>query len=179
MGLSEALQGAINEQVKNEVYSAHLYLAMSAQCEAENLPGMAHWLRIQFMEEWGHALKLFDYVNERGGRAEIRAIDQPPARFGSPLELFQDVAAHEARVTAMINDLYALAAKENDYAAQIMLQWFITEQVEEEKSAGEIVDQLKMIGDNAVALLMLDRELGARVAEPGMGPMPATGESDA
>lgn len=179
MELSQALQGAMNEQIKNEIYSAHLYLAMSAQCEAENLPGMAHWLRIQFLEEWGHALKFFDYINDRGGRAEVKAIDQPPVQFGSPLELFQEVAAHEARVTALINDLYALAVKENDYAAQTMLQWFITEQMEEEKSAGDIVNQLKMIGDNPVALLMLDRELGARVLGPGMGPVPTTAGSDA
>jgi ferritin len=154
----------MNEQIKNELYSGYLYLSMSAYCESINLPGFAHWMRMQEQEERIHALKFFDFVNERGGRVVLQAIDQPPAEFRSPLDILEKTLEHEQKVTAMINDLYALAAQEKDYASQIFLQWFVTEQVEEEDSASQIVETLKMIGDNRQALLMLDRELGGRQA---------------
>jgi ferritin len=163
--LSQAMQDAINDQVKHEFYSAYLYLAMSAYCESVNLPGFAHWMRLQSQEELSHGLKLFDHVHERGGRARLHAIDQPPDDFRSPLDIFQKSLEHEQKVTGMIHRLYALAVKENDYAAQVLLQWFITEQVEEEKNAGQIVEQLKLIGDQGAAVLMLDRQLAARAAE--------------
>ena len=160
--LSTALEKAINDQIKNELYSAYLYLSMSAHFEANNMPGSARWMRLQSNEEMSHAMKLFDYVYERGGRVVLQAIDQPPADFGSTLEIFEQALGHEQKVTGMINAIYELAVKENDYPTQIELQWFITEQVEEEKSAGDIVEQLKMVGDHGPSLIMLDRALGAR-----------------
>jgi ferritin len=160
--LSKVVEDAINEQIKNELYSAYLYLAMSAHFEAANLPGSAHWMRLQSQEEVEHAMKFFDYVNERGGRVVLQVIDQPPVEFKLPLDIFQQALEHEQKVTGMINNLYALAVKENDYPTQVMLQWFIEEQVEEEKSAGDVVEQLRMIGDHTQGLFMLDRQLGAR-----------------
>lgn len=163
--LSKVMQDAINEQIKNEFYSAYLYLSMSAHCQTVNLPGIAHWLRLQSQEEASHALKLFDYVHDRGGHVILKAIDQPPAKFQSPIDIFQQTLEHERKVSGMIHRLYALAVKESDYASQALLQWFVTEQVEEEKRASQIVEQLKMTGDGGPALLMLDRQLAARTGE--------------
>jgi ferritin len=160
--LSKKIQDAINEQINSEFYSSYLYLSMSAYCEPANMKGFAHWMMLQSKEEWGHGMKFFDYVSDRGGRVMLRTIDKPPAEFKSPLDVFQKVLSHEQEVTAKIHRLYELAVKEDDYATQVALQWFITEQVEEEKNAGEIVDQLKMIGDHKPSLMMLDKQLGAR-----------------
>ena len=160
--LSKALEGAISDQIRDELYSAYLYLSMSAYFEANNMPGSARWMRLQSDEEMSHAMKLFDYVFDRGSRVVLQAIDQPPAEFGSTLEIFEQALAHEQKVTGMINAIYELAVKENDYPTQIELQWFITEQVEEEKSAGDIVEQLKVVGDHGPSLILLDRALGAR-----------------
>lgn len=162
--LNKTIQDAMNEQIKNELYSAYLYLSMSAYCESINLPGFAHWMRMQEQEEKMHAMKFYDYIHERGGRVVLQAIDQPPAEFQSPLDILEKTLEHEQKVTAMINDLYALAVQEKDYASQIFLQWFVTEQVEEEDSVSQIIETLEMIGDNRHALLMLDRELSARLA---------------
>ncbi len=163
--LSKSLQKALNDQIGMEFYSAYIYLSMSAYFQSQNLPGCAHWMRLQYQEEVAHALKLFDYVHNRGGVAALQAIDQPQAKFASPQDVFKQALGHEKKVTASINDLYALAHKESDYATQVALQWFVTEQVEEEKNAAEIVEQFAMVGDNRVALLMLDRQLGARGAD--------------
>jgi len=160
--MGERLQEAINEQINKELYSAYLYLSMSAYCEAEGLSGFAAWMRAQAQEEVGHAMRFFDHVNARGGRVVLKAIDVPPPIWKSPLEMFEQVLEHERKVTGMINRLYQLALSENDYATQIELQWFITEQVEEEESAGAVVGQLKRIGDQPMGLLMLDKELGQR-----------------
>ncbi len=160
--LTKALQEAINNQIKSELHSAYIYLAMTAYCESLNLHGFAHWMRMQSQEELSHAMKLFDYVNDRGGRVALQAIDAPPLDFNSPLEMMEETLAHERKVTAMINALYEVAIKEHDYATQVHLQWFLTEQVEEEKNSGELVERLKMIGEQSAALLLLDRELGAR-----------------
>jgi ferritin len=162
--LSQAMQDAINEQIKNELYSAYLYLSMSAYCEANGMPGCAHWMRVQSQEEIDHAMKFFGFVNERGGRVVLHAIDQPPTEFDSPLAIFKDTLEHERKVTAMIHGLYQLALEEKDYPAQVMLHWFIDEQVEEESNATQILDTLEMIGDKGHALVMLDRELGKRGA---------------
>jgi len=162
--LSKTIQDAINEQIKHEINSAYLYLSMSAYSESQNLSGCATWLRLQWQEELSHALKLFTYLGERGGRVTLQAIDRPPADYKSPLDIFQQVFAHEQKVTSLIHQLYAMAIKENDYATQIELQWFINEQVEEERNVAEIVAQLKMIGESGPSLLMLDRQLGARGA---------------
>ncbi len=160
--LSQTLQDAINEQIGHEFYSAHLYLSMSAYFECNTLPGMAKWMRVQAAEEETHALKFFDYVNARGGRVRLSALDQPPTEFESPLDVFSKSLEHERKVTALINKLYALAQQENDYATQVMLQWFITEQVEEEKNASEIVEQLKRLGPSTGGLVHYDRQLGKR-----------------
>lgn len=162
--LSKTIQNAFNDQISKEFYSAYLYLSMSSYFQGMNLPGCAHWMRLQYAEEVGHALRLFDYVHDREGSVALQAIDQPGAKFKSPLDVFQQALDHEREVTRMINKLYALTQKENDYAAQIELQWFITEQVEEEKSAGGIVEQLKMVGDNKSTLIYLDRQLAMRAA---------------
>ena len=160
--LSKTIQDTMNEQIKNELYSAYLYLSMSAYCEAINLPGFAHWMRAQSKEEVEHAMKFYGFIYDRGGRVVLQALDQPPIEYQSPLDIFEKTLEHEQKVTAMINDLYALAVQEKDYASQVFLQWFVDEQVEEEKSATEIVEMLKMVGDKGHALLMLDRELGRR-----------------
>ncbi len=163
--LSKAMQEAINEQIKNEIYSAYLYLSMSAYFEANNLPGFAHWMRHQYEEEMSHALRLFDHINERGGRVTLLAIPQPKAEWKTTLEVFNQVLEHEQLVTSMIHKLYETALVEKDYPAQVMLTWFIEEQVEEEKSAGEIVEQLKMIEAHGTAVLMLDHRLANRGGE--------------
>lgn len=163
--LSKTLQDAINEQIKNELYSAYIYLAMSAHFEASNLPGFAGWMRQQSNEEVEHAMKFFDYINERGGRVTLKAIDQPPFEWKSPLQAFEQVYEHEQKVTGMINNLYALALKENDYPTQVLLHWYITEQVEEEKNSSEIVAQLQMIEQRGSAIFYLDHQLGKRGGE--------------
>jgi len=160
--LSKKLLDDINEQIKNELYSAYLYLAMAAQYEAQNLPGIAHWLEVQSKEETGHAMKFYEYVNDQGGRVVLKAIDQPPVEFGSPIATFEQVLEHEKKVTALINKLYAQAVEDKDYASQVFLQWFITEQVEEEKNATQIIENLKLAGEKGHALIMIDRALAAR-----------------
>jgi len=159
---SKVMQDAINDQINKELYSAYLYLSMSAYCESANLSGSAHWLRAQAGEEQGHAMKFFGYVHDRGGKVALQAIAQPPAEFASLLDLFEQVLEHERKVTSLINRLYETAIKENDYPSQIVLQWFISEQVEEEKNAALIVEQLKMVGTQGTPLYMMDRQLGAR-----------------
>jgi ferritin len=160
--LGKAIQDAMNEQMRNEFYSAYQYLSMAAYCESENLPGFAHWMRAQAREEVEHAMKFYDLILDRSGRVVLGALEEPVVEFGSPLEVFERALQHEQRVTAMINDLYGLALRESDYASQTFLQWFVTEQVEEEKNAGDVVETLKMIGDKSEALFLLDRELGRR-----------------
>lgn len=159
------LLNGLNDQIKHEFYASHLYLAMSAHFEAENLPGFAHWMRLQHEEEHQHAMRIFDFINNRDERVVLQGIDQPPSEFGTPLEIFQQALEHERKVTGQINELYRLAIEEGDYASQSMLQWFVDEQVEEEKVTGDIVDQLKLVGGESTALFMLDRELGARQPE--------------
>lgn len=163
--LGKRLQDALNEQITNELYSAYVYLAMAAHLTGANLRGCARWMRLQSQEEYSHAMKIYDFILERGGRVVLKPIDQPPAQYKSPLDVFQQALKHEQKVTGMINRLYELAIKENDYPTQIMLQWFVTEQVEEEHAASDVVEQLKMIGNEPTALFLLDQQLGARGAE--------------
>jgi ferritin len=160
--MKQAVQDAVNEQIKHELSSAYVYLSMCAHFEAENLPGFARWMRVQAQEELGHAMRLFDYVNRRGGRVILQAVEQPPHEFNSPLSIFEQTLEHETKVTQLIERLYETAVQHRDYATQVEVQWFITEQVEEEDSASLIVNQLKMAGNDRAALLMLDRQLGAR-----------------
>lgn len=163
--LSQSIQDALNNQINLEFSSAYAYLAAAAHFESANLPGFAVWMRKQYEEEITHAMRLFDHMHDRGGRVALKAIAEPKAQFAKPLDAFEMALGHEQKVTASIHNLYALAAKENDYATQTMLQWFITEQVEEEKNVGQVVDWLKMAGDTPVAILMLDQKLGARGGE--------------
>jgi ferritin len=160
--LSDSMLKALNDQIKHEYYSSYLYLSMAAHFEAATLPGFAHWMKVQSQEELGHALKFFAYINDQGGRVTLQAIDQPPTQFGSALSIFQQSLEHERKVTGLIRGLCDLANKENDYATQTMLQWFVSEQVEEEKNASQIVEQLKMIGEQGAALFMLNAQLGSR-----------------
>jgi len=162
--LSKQLQDAINEQINLELYSAYVYLSMAAHFEGENLGGFANWMRVQFQEETGHAMKFFKYVYDRGGKVILKAIAQPAAKFKAPLDVFHIVLDHEQKVTASINKLYELAVKEKDYASQTFLQWYINEQVEEEKNALDIINMLEMIGNTPISLMMADKQLGARKA---------------
>jgi ferritin len=163
--IEQSVQDALNEQIRHEFYSAYVYLAVSGYCERNSLPGFAHWMRVQSQEELAHALKIFDFVNDRGGRVELKSIEQPGVDFGSPLDIARKALENEQKVTAQIERLYDLAVKQNDRPTQVLMQWFISEQVEEEKNATLLVDQLKMIGDDRAALLMYDMELGKRQPE--------------
>jgi ferritin len=163
--LSPELGAAMNDQIAAELYSSHLYLAMSAYCESQNLPGFAHWFRMQAEEERDHAMRIFRHVVDRGGRVTLGAIEAPPGDFGSALGAFERALAHEREVTTMIDSLYGMAVGQADYASQVFLQWFVEEQVEEEKQATEAVQALTAVGADPASLLMLDRELGARRSE--------------
>jgi ferritin len=156
---------ALNDQIRMELSSGYVYLAMSAQFEAESYDGFAHWMRLQAQEELAHAMRLFDFVNRRGGRAVLQTIPCPPKDYGAPVDAFRNALEHEEAVTASIHRLYMLAGEHGDVATQRELDWFITEQVEEEENANRAVDLLARAGDDATALLFLDREFGARSAE--------------
>lgn len=160
--LSEKVITAINEQINHELFSAYLYLSMSAYFEASSLPGFAKWTRMQAQEETEHALKFFDYIADRGGRIELQAIDKPQKEWGSALEAFKAVLEHEQKVTSLINKLYATAVVEKDYATEVLLHWFISEQVEEEKNATAIVDQLQMMEEHKAAIINIDHHVGKR-----------------
>jgi ferritin len=161
--INKKMETALNAQINKEFYSAYLYLAMSAYCNKLGMPGCEHWFRIQHDEEVIHMTKMFDYVMQHGGEARLLKIDEPPADFGSILGAFQASQKHERFVTESINELLNVAVEEKDHATQVFLQWFITEQVEEEANAKEIVDRLRMIGDNGAALMMIDDKLAQRL----------------
>lgn len=160
--IGKAMQDAMNEQINKEFFSSYLYLSMAAYFEERNLSGFAHWMRMQADEERGHAMKFYDFIVNRGGRVVLKGIEAPKTDWSSSLEVAQEVADHEAKVTASIYSLYELAMQEKDYPAQTMLQWFISEQVEEEKNAAEIVSNLRLIEERGTAVLMLDKQLGKR-----------------
>jgi len=161
--LKDKIQGALNEQINAELHSAYIYLSMCAYFESQGLSGMAAWMKAQTQEEMAHAAKLFDFVNERGGRVLLQPIAEVPTSWASPLAVFEAALAHEEYITGRINDLVDLAIAERDHATNSFLGWFVDEQVEEEASAGGIVDQLKLVGDNRGGLFMIDKELGQRV----------------
>lgn len=163
--LSESIQQAINKQITFEFSASHAYMAISAYFETMALSGFARWFRVQSEEEREHALRFFDYVNDRGGRVVLGALDEPQSEFGSPLDAFEHALAHEQRVTAAIHAIYTQATQQNDYPTISMLKWFIDEQVEEEKNAEEVIQHLKLIGNDGPGLLMLDQRLGARSDE--------------
>jgi ferritin len=156
------VQEALNKQVNAELYSAYLYLSMSACLEAQNWKGMATWLKVQANEELGHAMKIYEFINQRAGRATLAQIDAPRTEWASPLEAFEQAYEHECKVTGLIGKLVELAAKEKDHATGVFLQWFVTEQVEEEANALDNVQKLRLIGDHKGSLFMLDKTLGKR-----------------
>ncbi len=160
--LSEKMEKAFNEQLKWEFYSAYLYLSMAAYFDSVNLPGFSKWMKAQAIEESMHAMKFYNFINERGGRVMLQSIDQPPTEWESPLAVMEFALAHEREVTKKINNLMELAQAEKDHASQIFLQWFVTEQVEEEDSFGNIVAQMRLVKDSPEALFMIDRELASR-----------------
>ena len=161
--LNNKIQDAINAQINAEFWSAYLYLSMSLHFQAEGMPGVANWFKIQFQEEQAHATIFMNYVNQRGGRVELKAIDAVPTSWASPLEAFKATLEHEKKVTALINDLYSLAEAEKDYATRDRLNWFVSEQVEEEDNCRTLIDKYSLIGNDGMGLYMLDQELAGRV----------------
>lgn len=164
--LSKTMTDALNKHINAEIYSAYLYMAMSAQASFSGFPGMANWFAIQTKEELAHTEKLYAYVNSQGQHVILEAIEQPQTKFTGPLDMFEITLAHEQTVTGLINKLADLAVEEKDHATQIMLQWFISEQVEEEENARDILDRIKLAGNEGQGLFMIDKELSARVFVP-------------
>lgn len=164
--ISQKMQDALNAHVTAELYSANLYLAMAAACDGSSFKGFGRWLRVQYFEELSHSHKILDYLVSRGGHAAIGAVQAPPSAFGSILELFEAVLEHERHVSQSIDELHRTAIAERDTATQVFVQWFVSEQVEEEANVQEIVDKLKLIGDRSSAALYLDKEYGKR-QKPG------------
>ncbi len=164
--IGKKMEKALNAQLNAEYYSSYMYLSMAAYFESIDLPGFANWMRVQTQEEEFHALKFFDYLVERAGRVALQAIDAPPTEWSSPLNAFEETLKHEQKVTALINDLLFLARDERDNAAEIFLQWYVTEQVEEEDSVNKILAQLRLIKDKPQGLFMLDKELSQRSFTP-------------
>ena len=160
--IKQKVETALNEQMKKEFYSSYLYLSMAARFESLNFKGFANWMRIQSQEEYGHAMKIFQHLNERAGKVVLQQIDTPPSKWDSPKKVFEDAYQHEQKVTQSISDLVELSRAEKDHPTEIFLQWFVKEQVEEEASAQEIVQKLQLIGDEGSALFFLDGELGKR-----------------
>jgi ferritin len=161
--LTEKLESALNKQINDEFFSAYLYLSMSSFFETMNLKGFGNWTFVQYQEEMTHALKIYNYVIERGGRVILEKIEQPESEWKDPLEVMNAVYEHEQKVTGLINNLVNISIEEKDHATNNFLQWFVAEQVEEESNVDEIVSELKFIGDNKQAIMMLDRELRQRV----------------
>ena len=161
--LSDKMLKALNEQINAELYSSYLYLSMAAYFQDLNLNGFAQWMKVQALEELTHAMKFFGFVGDRGGRATMAPLAGPPILWQSPLAVFQEALAHEQKVTGLINKLVDLAIKEKDHATNTFLQWFVTEQVEEEASANEVVQKLKLVGEAQGGLFMLDQEMSQRL----------------
>jgi ferritin len=162
--MDKKLQKAFNDQIKHEFYSAYLYLSMAAYFESLSLEGFAHWMKVQVKEEQGHGMKMFDFLHDRGVKVALQAIGQPAVDFSSPQEVFAEALAHEKKVTALINELYDIAEKTDDKAACIFLQWFITEQVEEEKNVTKVIEMLKHVKPDSAGMIMIDHRMGKREA---------------
>ena len=176
--IGERLNSAINDQIKNELESYYIYLSMAAYLHSKSLDGMGHWMRAQAHEEMIHAMKFIEHLIDRDGKVILQDLKQLKTDWSSPLEAFQDALEHERFISGKINDLTTIAREEKDYASEPMLAWFTDEQIEEEASAGKIVDELGMIGEDKSALLMLDRELGARSYPPGSPLDPAAASAE-
>ncbi len=164
--ISKKMAKALNKQLNNELYSAYLYLSMSSYCNYVGLKGGANWFMVQYQEEMVHFMKFYDYMNSQGAHVQLAALDAPPAEFGSLLTMFEQALTHEQFITRSINEWMELAVSEKDHATQIFLQWFVTEQVEEEENASNVIARLKMAGETGPGLLMVDSELAARVFVP-------------
>ena len=162
--LSEKIQAALNGQLNAELYSSYLYMSMNAYFKSVNLDGFANWMYYQAQEELTHAMKFYDFINSRGGRVKLAQVDAPPSEWISPLAVYEATLEHEQKVTGLINDLVEMALKERDHATNIFLQWFVTEQVEEEESVGGVLEQLKLMGEAKGGIFMIDRELARRGA---------------
>jgi len=167
--LSDKMLKELNTQINKEMYSGYLYMAMSAHSDSLGLKGIANWFMVQYQEEFEHASRIYNYIQEQGGKVELLAIEKPQGEFKSPLAMFEKTLEHEKFVTKSINDLVDLAIKENDHATQIFLQWFVTEQVEEEANASEILDKLNLIGGEGNGLFMIDKDLGSRAFTSELG----------
>lgn len=162
MPFSGTMEKSLNDQISKEFYASYLYLAMSAWFAERNFDGFAKWMRLQADEERAHAMRIYDFVLDRGGKVVLGAVEEPPVKWKSPVEVFETARKHEQLVSGSINDLYTQALTERDYPSQVMLQWFINEQVEEEKTSTAIVERLRLVGDNASGMLILDGQLGQR-----------------
>jgi ferritin len=165
--LSDRIQKALNGQMNAEIYSSYLYLSMNAYFRSASLDGFANWMFAQAQEELMHGMKFYEFINQRGGRVTLAAIEAPPTEWDGPVAVFEDTLKHEQKVTGLINDLVEVALEERDHATQIFLQWFVTEQVEEEENVGNVLEQLKLLGNAKGGLFMMDRELAKRQT-PGM-----------
>jgi ferritin len=164
--LTKNVEAAMNDQLQKELQSAYVYLGMSAWAESKSLPGTAEWLRRQFQEEQEHAMRFYNFIIDRGAEVKLQQLDAPPTNYKSLLDIFETALDHERAVTKSINDLYALVAKEQDFASQAWLDWFATEQVEEEKTVVQIVDDLRRIGNDGNGIFILDKDLANRLPAP-------------
>jgi len=164
--LSEKMVKKLNHQINRELFSAYLYQSMASYADSEGLSGFANWFKIQAKEEEFHAEKFYNYINQQGSRVIMEAIEQPETQFSSMLDLFEKTLKHEKVVTSLINELVKLAREENDYATESILQWYVTEQVEEEANPAEMIQKLKFVGKDGRGLLMLDKELASRTFTP-------------
>jgi ferritin len=169
--ISDKMQAALNEQVNKEFYSAYLYLAMSAYCNTIGLPGFSNWMRQQYEEEILHVTKMYDYILDQGGEIHLLKVEEPPRKYGTPVEIFETTLEHEQFVTKSINSLMTLAIEEQDYATQTFLQWYVTEQVEEEANVNDILAPLRMVGDEKGGLMMIDQQLSKRMPPAPLGPV--------
>ena len=165
--LTQSINDALNKQINEELFSAYLYLAMSAKSDSMGLAGFANWFRLQYQEELSHADRFFNYILERGGEVDLDAIGKPEVGSVTPLELFEKGLSHEQHITACIFKLKDLARSESDHATDVFLEWFVSEQVEEEATTQAVIDQLRMVKDNSSGLFLIDRELSGRKAEEG------------
>jgi ferritin len=161
--INERIRKEFNEQINAELYSSYLYLSISAYFQSMNLPGFANWMRCQSQEELVHVMKFYTFIHDRGGKVILSTIESPPTEWESPLAAFEETYRHEQKVTGLINNLVDVALQEKDHAANAFLQWFVTEQVEEESSTDGVVQQLKIAGDQGSGIFLIDRELAARI----------------
>lgn len=164
--IGKKMAAALNDQLNKEIYSAYLYMSMSAYSTHIGLKGIAKWFMVQYHEEMSHAMRIYDYIHDQGNQVQLMAIDGPPTEFGTPLEMFQKTLKHEKFVTKRIHDLVDLAIQENDNLTQSFLKWFVDEQVEEEENDNKIIDMLKPAADSRDKLLAVDEELAKRVFKP-------------